>query len=208
MSTFHPFPRLPAELRLQIWQFTIEPRIVDIQIKYKRHTTPPHRPHGPFLSSSTPIPAVLQTCRESRNAGLYQRAVSDLQVLENPTDAEKRYIWINFDIDMLDINSLNFAIFVPVAHLFQRLRFSRDNKFDESWIDEESREMSLFVNVREIHVQVWYDGDVRDWWNAGWEYVWPCGVKRVWIVDGDGGKERLVDLEEKWGEEEEGRGEE
>jgi hypothetical protein len=32
MSTFHPFPRLPLELRLAIWEMTVEPREVEVCI--------------------------------------------------------------------------------------------------------------------------------------------------------------------------------
>ena len=32
MSTFHPFPRLLLELRLTIWEMTVEPREVEIHI--------------------------------------------------------------------------------------------------------------------------------------------------------------------------------
>jgi hypothetical protein len=33
MATFHPFPRLPAELRIQIWEMTVEPRVVDVRLE-------------------------------------------------------------------------------------------------------------------------------------------------------------------------------
>ncbi|KAK1778230.1 hypothetical protein QBC45DRAFT_414813 [Copromyces sp. CBS 386.78] len=74
MTTFHPFPRLPPELRLRIWELTVEPRTVDFRIADTERTmgfrieaingTPNNVVQ---LRSSTPPPATLQACREARN---------------------------------------------------------------------------------------------------------------------------------------------
>jgi hypothetical protein len=69
------FSRLPTELRLQIWEMTIEPRIVDVRMKESRSM-----PKGVYLISKTPAPAILRVCRESRSIGLgaYQKAFSEI----------------------------------------------------------------------------------------------------------------------------------
>lgn len=77
MTAFHLFPRLPYELRMQIWEMTVEPRIVNAELT---HQNPTDRAF--YLTSSTPVPAVLQTCQEARNHGLYQQAFSELAVHE------------------------------------------------------------------------------------------------------------------------------
>jgi hypothetical protein len=74
MSTFHPFSRLPYELRVRIWDMTVEPRTIDVEVRRRDHL----QNVGKFLTSSAEVPAVLQVCRESRNYGLYQRAFSEL----------------------------------------------------------------------------------------------------------------------------------
>jgi hypothetical protein len=66
MATFHPFLRLPYELRTCVWKLTVEPRTVRVDVQ------------DYFLASATPVPAVLQVCREARNYGLYQKAFSEL----------------------------------------------------------------------------------------------------------------------------------
>ena len=75
MATFHPFPRLPYELRMQIWEMTVEPRVVNVELTRQK----PIR-QAFYLTSSTPVPAVLQSCREARNHGLYRKAFSEVAV--------------------------------------------------------------------------------------------------------------------------------
>ena len=75
MTAFRPFPHLPYELRMQIWEMTVEPRIVNAELT---HQTPTDRAY--YLTSSTPVPAVLQAYRETRNYGLYQKAFCELAV--------------------------------------------------------------------------------------------------------------------------------
>jgi hypothetical protein len=75
MTAFHLFPRLLYELRMQLWEMTVEPRIVNAELT---HQTPTDQAY--YLTSSTPVPAVLQACREARNYGLYQKAFSELAV--------------------------------------------------------------------------------------------------------------------------------
>ncbi|KAK3398384.1 hypothetical protein B0T20DRAFT_206937 [Sordaria brevicollis] len=97
-TTFHYFPLLPWELRSHIWKLTVEPRIVDVEIKRKDVENPftyyklppkawleeaPHKFQAGVpvalqsnytlrLRSRTPVPAPLQACREVRNLGLYK----------------------------------------------------------------------------------------------------------------------------------------
>jgi hypothetical protein len=53
-ATFHPFPRLPFELRAYIWELTVEPRIVEVRVVVKKiEGRPPVR----YLRSPTPAPA-------------------------------------------------------------------------------------------------------------------------------------------------------
>lgn len=155
MATFHPFPRLPTVLRLQIWEMTVEPRIVEIRCRrfctYGRGTEW-------ILYSSTPIPAPLQTCRESRNARLYQRCFSDLAILLNsPENSEQRYVWLNLDIDTVSIGDTFFSVFKPVAHMIKRLRFELDNT-EEWWcVGTGNEDLRYFVNASEIQVIVCED---------------------------------------------------
>lgn len=82
MITFHPFPRLPYELRMQIWEMTVEARTIDISVITPRwiisdDNLGQKRPRD-YLVSHTPAPPVLQVCREARNHGLYQKGFSEI----------------------------------------------------------------------------------------------------------------------------------
>jgi hypothetical protein len=72
---------------------TVEPRTVDVREK---------REYGSWgkllhVISSTPVPAVLHACHEARNQGLYQQAFNISSVVE------RRYVWVNFEVDMISI---------------------------------------------------------------------------------------------------------
>jgi hypothetical protein len=56
-TEFHPFPRLPSELRLKIWKLNIlGPRVIDLRYSKKIY----------HAVSSTPTPALLHVCHEVR----------------------------------------------------------------------------------------------------------------------------------------------
>ncbi|KAH7346428.1 hypothetical protein BKA65DRAFT_502418 [Rhexocercosporidium sp. MPI-PUGE-AT-0058] len=56
-GTFHPFPRLPLELRTKIWETAnAEPRVVVVDMPKFRV----------WFTSPTPVPATLHACSESR----------------------------------------------------------------------------------------------------------------------------------------------
>jgi hypothetical protein len=121
MATFHPFPHLPLEVRILIWQHATETRLLII---YKRHRPMKH------YWSPTPAPAVTRACAESRKYTSYQKT---LTMAPSP-----HYIWANFASDV---------VYVPSVFLdcFQHLRFDVA-RFDKittrTW---HSYSMSLFA---------------------------------------------------------------
>ncbi|KAI8931889.1 hypothetical protein NX059_010793 [Plenodomus lindquistii] len=209
MSIFHVFLLLPTELRLQIWEMTVEPRTIQVGLISKdilKH--PPSRKirRGVLhLSSPTPVPAVLQTCREARNNNLYQRVFSDLVIANgaNPKVAKRRYIWANLDIDTISIGSWTLKQFRPVAHLITRLRFSAD-MYCEFWERNEAWQIGWFTNVKEIHVDSETGGFSA--WIGTSEFNWRCGTENVFIHEPEGGAVmRLRDLEDMFDREAEER---
>ncbi|EGO58639.1 hypothetical protein NEUTE1DRAFT_39715 [Neurospora tetrasperma FGSC 2508] len=121
-TSFHLFPHLPWEIRSRIWELTIEPRTVDVRISHEWEDVSNdvkakynHSRLGPLRSrSSTPVPAPLQACREARSHlssvtkgryRFYQKAFS------HPPAAESRYIWVNFDVDVVDTGDTPFLYF-------------------------------------------------------------------------------------------------
>ncbi|KAI8931475.1 hypothetical protein NX059_011143 [Plenodomus lindquistii] len=116
MATFHPFTRLPAELRLMVWELTIEPRQIKIR---KVDESAPNAPPGSRLSAprlvcTAPIPAIAQVHRESRYLGLYRKSLLELGFRDG---AEPWYIWADLRIDTLnmDVGETPLAMFKPFA---------------------------------------------------------------------------------------------
>jgi hypothetical protein len=88
MATFHPFPRLPLELCMQIWaQAVTHERVVKVRaLRDKGRRT------GVYWSP-TPAPTVTRACQESRKYCSYQPA---FKVAES-----SRYIWTCFESDII-----------------------------------------------------------------------------------------------------------
>lgn len=85
--TFHLFPRLPAELRLQVWEQSLDyEREVDItvRVEFVRDLsarivfTPGTLASARHLLSRTSTPTILHTCREGRYSWFYQKAFSEI----------------------------------------------------------------------------------------------------------------------------------
>lgn len=102
---FHLFPRLPLELRQQIWKLSIEPREVVIG-------RTGYREHG---RRSTPPPPLLLVCAESRS--YIQRFYTKASV-QDPSRPES--LWVNFEIDELYMMDYDFRCFGDIP-LIQRL---------------------------------------------------------------------------------------
>jgi hypothetical protein len=142
------------------------------------------------------VPAALQTCQEARKQGLYQQAFSDMAVLDG---AERRYVWVNLEIDMISIGTTMFASYNPVAPIIQRLKFERKNS-DELFYHYEVQELRDFVNVKEIHV-VCADG-MGGWHGALEDHYWPCGEENVFMIDPDDGRMmRGIEMDEMFDQE-------
>ncbi|KAH7080791.1 hypothetical protein FB567DRAFT_531744 [Paraphoma chrysanthemicola] len=89
MATFPPFSRLPLELRMQIWEMSVEKdRIVRVKEKWRPRTG---------YWSPTQVPAVTRACQESRKYCSYKKAFA--------VDGFPRYIWVNPTSDIIQMNS-------------------------------------------------------------------------------------------------------
>ncbi|KAK2797391.1 hypothetical protein FQN50_009192 [Emmonsiellopsis sp. PD_5] len=180
MATFHPFPRLPFELRARIWELTVEPRTVEIRYKYG-HLKLLH------VTSPTPVPAVLHACFESRNQGLYQRAFTQ--------GVEPRYVWVNFDMDMVSIGNTMFNELQPEKDLIRRMTFSGES--NDFFFYTHSKDLADFTCMEEIHVIC--ENGLADWQDS-WEYVyWPCPRENLRFIDKETGQIAVgEDLDRMW----------
>jgi hypothetical protein len=180
MTTFQPFPRLPAELLAQIWETTVESRIIDVKVRSTWNTYILQRQKYHHLYSTTPVPAPLQTCREAKNGRLYKRVFSNLVVDDDvPKKSERRYVCLNLDIDMVSIGETKLKAFRSVARLIKQLRLECD-VLEYAFLLEE-HEMSMFVNVKEIHMVLPEDGDAEHSREFAQRCSWPCGSENISI---------------------------
>ncbi|KXH30473.1 hypothetical protein CSAL01_00701 [Colletotrichum salicis] len=115
MASFHLFSELPFELRIQIWHLAKEPRTLVIRTcdelaKYRRQ---PLESTLIYYHSPNTVPAMLQTCRESRNLGLYARAFNG--------GLKPRYVWVDFNIDTIQATFWDLKLMGSDKSLFQHL---------------------------------------------------------------------------------------
>lgn len=97
-ETFHLFPKLPFELREQIWLFSIFPRILDF------YHVPSEKPR---YEVNGRYPALLWTCSESRRVGLkhyIQASVTtqwNLWYNHQSVQSVTINYWINLPVDFI-----------------------------------------------------------------------------------------------------------
>ncbi|KAK3485936.1 uncharacterized protein B0T23DRAFT_399508 [Neurospora hispaniola] len=143
--TFQPFPRLPAELRLQVWEQSPDNwREVDVRVKSGQG------PEGRFsvhLFSQTTTPEILHTCREARYSGAYQQAFSEIPFRIGAN--ERSYVWINWDCDNIQIGKtpLYHYRYEAIQTSIQYLHFVRDKLHD--W---EVEDLKRCVNLKLITI--------------------------------------------------------
>ncbi|KAK3946539.1 hypothetical protein QBC32DRAFT_391030, partial [Pseudoneurospora amorphoporcata] len=61
-----------------------------------------------------------------------------------------RYVWVNFEMDMIFIGQSIFVYFAPYYQDIMRLKFGRERS--DWFVRFESRHLRNFTNVREVHV--------------------------------------------------------
>ncbi|RYO98267.1 hypothetical protein DL764_007133 [Monosporascus ibericus] len=217
-ATFHLFSHLPFELRVRIWELTVEPRIVEVRVvhhdpspvkvtdpdswtdEWMKKRLPPVR----HVRSPTPVPTQLQTCCEAREhlsrhpySG-YQKAFSEIMTTpydgfdpvpeDDPQGERDRYVWLNFDVDMVSIGKTDLCDFRAVAYQVRRLRLKR-SIYNEYFSYTESELIgNLFANLTEIHL-ISPEG-IRSCYKVTDDIYFPCGPENVYFVDPEqmGGK--------------------
>ncbi|OBT65597.1 hypothetical protein VE03_05519 [Pseudogymnoascus sp. 23342-1-I1] len=176
MATFYPFPRLTPELRIQIWRFAAEDRVLRVRKTW-------HLKQGYW--SPTPVPAVTRACRESREHCSYQEAFI--------FESSSRYIWANFDYDVIQMRSEllseeNFPERDVVRHL--RIELMNEQGLDEtdSFYDNDVYKLRDFPKLESFSLLV-ADGLAPQWTDFIKEMSWgACPRGNVRIVDGTTGE--------------------
>ncbi|KAK8048201.1 hypothetical protein PG994_009931 [Apiospora phragmitis] len=118
MSTFHPFHRLPLELRLSIWSMATEPRLVIVGASYYGY--------GVFGAAQTPSPPppLLGVCHEARSFLLQSYYT---KAFENPDSGQYQYV--NFAADTVQLVQRALGAYPREAPWIQRLSIdARDSE--------------------------------------------------------------------------------
>lgn len=204
ISTNGHFPRfvrfqdVPEEIRLKIWLYTIQPRVVDLVVSRHRR--------GWTLKSTSPPPAALSICHESRSAVYPYYSALDFKTsnITDPEDDMKDpidiapYILFNFALDIVSFPYLpqtqkdmpasahdlclkiEFARelgpgFRRVLNLRERMLRWPDYVFDgaeavSTWIHGKVRVRGNWSRVRHLRI------DARDFMNSGTIYGFAYSV--------------------------------
>jgi hypothetical protein len=95
-----------------------------------------------------------------------------------------RYIWLNWDLDTIDVGLTPFECFRPIAQFFQRIKFER-NFQEEGFFHWEAHEIGEhFINLKEIHVVCAEPYGPIDWLYAfDGSHHWPCGYENMYFID-------------------------
>ncbi|KAL2126599.1 hypothetical protein VTI74DRAFT_564 [Chaetomium olivicolor] len=155
--TFHPFPRLPLELRQKIWELSVEPR--EVVIRCSKIDFEDRQP--------TPPPPLLLACAESRSyiRRFYTRAfLQDDQDPHNPSVPSKHY-WINFDIDEVCMMDHDFKYFSAIPQIQRMIIASNDSEYFYRF-----RVFPFLQKARALEsltVLNWEGAPVDQWWE-GW----------------------------------------
>ncbi|KAM0261141.1 hypothetical protein ACHAQJ_002403 [Trichoderma viride] len=165
------FASLPFELRSHIWSLAVAPRhITKVRAKKSNGSfSKKQRQQGKdilYETTSTPPPALMHVCHESRQQAPYQRAFT--------AGTEPRWTWVNFELDIFCVSSLH-AIknLVSPRSEVQRLQIRTDDLID--WFESATNYDGLSIlfelkSLREIQV-VLEPGDLM--WGvvfAGWSF--------------------------------------
>jgi hypothetical protein len=83
LKTFYLFSNLPSELRVKIWRFSLQPRLIDVRLKSAFHPNGKPMPSPPEELAlpqpyKAPLPTTFHVCHESR---------TEVKELYHPFDA-------------------------------------------------------------------------------------------------------------------------
>ncbi|CZR55893.1 uncharacterized protein PAC_05781 [Phialocephala subalpina] len=129
LTYFHPFPRLPIELRLKMYHIAMqEPRLIGIE--WIRNENSYH-----VVPSSRTPPALFHLCQESRAEA---STVYEKRVFQSPwasirnRNNEAPYIWYNAGVDIIlfgdKCSSDTVLAFIRDRHVVQRLAVNTNGK--------------------------------------------------------------------------------
>ncbi|KAK8000935.1 hypothetical protein PG991_013157 [Apiospora marii] len=148
MFPFHPFPRLPLELRQRIWAMAIEPRLVVVA-------------HEDYIGRKrTPPPPLLGACSEARSFLLQHYYTKAFMSSDSA-----QYHYVDFEVDTIHLDQFELGKYPREQHWIQQLSIMGWNSeliFYKHGLHLE--DMTVLKNVT-IHDCESLNGD-NEWWGA------------------------------------------
>ncbi|KAK8012941.1 hypothetical protein PG991_010316 [Apiospora marii] len=187
MTSFHPFPRLPPELRRQIWDLTVVPRQVKIRAVFEELESDYEMHWGEYeywrsrepirFHSSTKTPPALQACRESRaclvgreGGGGYTQALTG--------GSDPIYTWVSFAVDTIWVEFNPVPVLEEEYERIIRLELYCASGIDTNFFGHHDLISSVArSNVKELTLSetgpllVSYQDE---WLMEAYEYMWNC----------------------------------
>ena len=174
MTTFFD---LPYEIRIEIWMSTVEPRMVPVRVKGERRVTDSSEVIILHAVSSAPVPKTLHICQESRSLNVYEKFYISQEI-------EASYVWVNLQLDIIDIGEQMFELFENCGNRIRRLHFIANNTC-ETWYRTFSQGLGFFDNLVQCFVLA---GDGwESWEEAFYEHYWSCDGDNLYIIDKERG---------------------
>ncbi|KAK4661436.1 uncharacterized protein QC763_702228 [Podospora pseudopauciseta] len=200
LQTFHHFPLLPFEIRLEIWELTAFPRRLRALRASKTYDTAVGPP---------PIPAPLHTCSEARSfltschPPVYQKMYLDCTPHDDnqESSSHRKYTWANWELDTLVLeDSLHTVVVDHIATMLmpRRLAVPCLKGYVSNFLFELIDKLKSVKEVELLLDDVDSPFD-RSSWEAGWHGpAMECDfghIETFWLVH-DGGRRRWA----KWDE--------
>lgn len=163
MSIIYSFFRLPLELRQRIWALSMNPQDVSIDVVGRCNS------HFKHFKSSTPAPALMLVCGESRSylEAHYSKAFSQ--------GWQPRYIWFNFYIDTIRINACRLCDFLAVGgcNSIRKLTIECTMGHESFCVDcwDHVRDLDG-TSIETLTIIQMYEGQKEDLKEDKWWHVW------------------------------------
>ncbi|CAG8959350.1 hypothetical protein HYFRA_00013121 [Hymenoscyphus fraxineus] len=142
---FHLFSKLPIELRFDIWELSIKPRMISI---YRLKTIPIP---SPPRARRHRVPAILQATRESRTVGLKHYELVFKRLLWTSA------VYFNFALDILAFNDIMLNVAGETMPVFFR------QKEDPAVLPDGQPPIYSFKQLKEVHPQLRFLMIPREW---------------------------------------------
>ena len=173
------FSDLPYEIRTKIWKSTVEPRMVPVHVKYRQRVVDCTRVldaskvKESYVASPVSVPKVQHICWESRSLNLYNKFCLS-------QDPEAAYIWVNFDVDIINIGKYDFNYFKTCGNSIRRLKFEANNTC-EAWYHNDAKHLIFFTNLAQCFVLA--EDGWEQWEDAFHEHYFSCKGDQLYIID-------------------------